>query len=313
MSGICTTEIVPIRPGPKLNRQYLFYYLRQQRLIDFATERCGGANLPRLSPKLLAKFPIPLPPLPEQRRIAAILDKADAIRRKRQEAIELTEAFLQSAYIHTVGPKNPKYKKWADVKIEDLAVQKKGSIRSGPFGSALKHSEFVGEGIAVLGIDNAVQNRFAWGQRRYITKEKYDNGLKRYQVFPGDVIVTIMGTTGRSAVVPDDLPQAITTKHLATITLETKKALPEYVSHAIHRDPFLLKQVALRNRGAIMAGLNLGLIRELRLKVPPMSIQQKFNAQVRRIRSTESVLKKSSQEADNLFNSLVQRAFKGEL
>lgn len=86
--GICSTDIVPIKTGPRLDRRYLAYFLRQPDMVDFANSRATGANLPRLSPKALAEFEIPLPPLDEQQRIAAILDQADELRRKRQRAID---------------------------------------------------------------------------------------------------------------------------------------------------------------------------------------------------------------------------------
>ena len=120
-------------------------------------------------------------PLPEQRRIADILDKADAIWRKRKEAIALTEELLRSAFLEMVGPQANGYAGWPEVEFESLAAPGPGAMRTGPFGSDLRHSEFVDAGVAVLGIDNAVRNRFAWDERRYITKEKYER-LKRYTV-----------------------------------------------------------------------------------------------------------------------------------
>lgn len=184
-------------------------------------------------------------------------------------------------------------------------------MRTGPFGSDLLHSEFVSDGIAVLGIDNAVQNRFAWGERRFITEEKYKR-LRRYTVHPGDVIVTIMGTTGRSAVVPPDIPTAITTKHLATITVDRTQAEPEFVSQALIRHPDVLSQIAASSRGAIMSGLNLGLIKALRVPVPPPEQQRKFANAVERIRALVDRVRKDRLE-DRLFDSLVARAFSGQL
>jgi len=108
--GICSTDILPIAPGPNLDRKYLAYYLRQPSMVDLANSRSTGANLPRLSPKVLETFKIPLPPLEEQRRIAAILDKADGVRRKRKEAIRLTEELLRSTFLEMFGDPvtNPK-------------------------------------------------------------------------------------------------------------------------------------------------------------------------------------------------------------
>ena len=245
--------------------------------------------------------------LAEQRRIADILDKADAIRRKRKEAIALTEELLRSAFLALVGPGASEYGRWPVRTIESLAAGTPNSMRTGPFGSDLLHSEFVDAGIAVLGIDNAVQNRFAWGERRFIMPEKYEK-LRRYTVMPGDVIVTIMGTTGRSAVVPDNIPTAITTKHLATITLERNEAEPEFVSQALFRHPQVLRQIAAANRGAIMSGLNLGLIKSLRIPIPPPARQREFARVTTRIRALAKRIE-DDVHSEELFNSLIASAF----
>ncbi|MBK6938733.1 MAG: restriction endonuclease subunit S [Planctomycetes bacterium] len=270
-----------------------------------------GGSLLRARPSQVAEIQVSLPESSEQRRIADILDKADAIRRKRKEAIALTEELLRSAFLERVGPAARDYPTWPVRTIESLAAKVPNAMRTGPFGSDLRHSEFVDDGIAVLGIDNAVQNRFAWGERRFITREKYDD-LRRYTVRPGDVIVTIMGTTGRSAVVPDDIPTAITTKHLATITLDRKQAEPEFVSQALFRHPEVLQQITAANRGAIMSGLNLGLIKALRIPVPPIERQREFARVTLRVRAVTARMTTDTATED-LFNTLVARAFSGKL
>jgi len=308
-SGICSTDILPILPGPDLDRDFLFHLLRQPRIVSLAATRSDGVNLPRVSPKTLLSFPVSLPPLAEQRRIAAMLDKADAIRRKRQESLQLLDGFQRSAFASLAGRANKNYQRWPQVTIASLA-NGPGAIRTGPFGSALRHSEFVDSGVAVLGIDNAVQNRFAWSERRFITHEKFER-FKRYTVKPGDVLITIMGTTGRSSVVPYDIPLAISTKHLAVITVDRSRVHPLFLSHAIHSDSTVLAQIAAANRGAIMSGLNLAVIKRLNLRLPPLADQEQFAAVVNRVGEAQERFAGAVREMDRLFESLAQRAFSG--
>lgn len=299
--------ILAIRPhdSQKLDTRYLRHWLAsiQQNLVFDAR----GVTQANISKGLVEELRVPLPVLSEQRRIADILGKADTIRRKRKAAIALTEELLRSAFLEMVGPAARDYGTWPARTIESLAAQVPNAMRTGPFGSNLRHSEFVDDGIAVLGIDNAVQNRFAWGERRFITPGKY-NDLRRYTVLPGDVIVTIMGTVGRSAVVPDDIPTAITTKHLATITLDQRQAASEFVSQALFRHPDVLRQIRAANRGAIMSGLNLGLIKALRIPVPPIERQRAFARAALHVRSLAAKMTRDP-ATDDLCDSLVARAF----
>lgn len=297
-----------IRPRNGVDFNFLFRVLQHYDVTPYIS----GSTRAKLTKAQAEKIEIPVPPLGVQQRIAVILDKADAIRRKRREALAEIDALLRSAYQSLVSARHPNFPKWKPKTFEELAAQHKGSMRTGPFGSDLRHSEFVDEGIAVLGIDNAVSNRFAWGGRRYITPEKYD-GLRRYRAYPGDVIVTIMGTTGRSAVVPDDIPEAITTKHLATITLDRHLALPEFVAFAIHSDPRIVNQITRANKGAIMDGLNLGIIKHLEIALPPIEDQDRFARVYRKLNAHKARLEMPEVNGDELFNSLAQRAFQGEL
>jgi type I restriction enzyme S subunit len=304
--------VAGLRPrSGSLEPKYLWHWLiaNAHKLAKLGK----GSTFTQISRADIEDLPLDLPDtIDQQRRIAAILDKADAIRRKRRQALVESDALLRTAYLELVGYKHFKYEIWPPVGIEELAAPHKGAMRTGPFGSDLRHSEFVDEGIAVLGIDNAVQNRFAWGERRFITEEKYER-LRRYRVYPKDVIITIMGTTGRSAVIPKNIPEAITTKHLAAITPDQTKVLPEFLSYAMHSDPFVIEQIKRANKGAIMDGLNLGIIKALEIRLPPLPLQERFAACLSKIHKQQDKWSSPELSGEDLFSSLSQRAFRGEL
>jgi type I restriction enzyme, S subunit len=246
-----------------------------------------------------------MPAISEQQHVSIQLGKADRIRRMRSYAMQMCDELLPAAFIEMFGRRADG---WPLVKIEELAANTPNAIRTGPFGSQLLHSEFTSGGIAVLGIDNAVNNHFDWDQRRYISPEKYQQ-LKRYTVFPGDVIITIMGTCGRCAVIPDNIPTAINTKHLCCITLNQEKALPTFIHAAFLYHPHIRRQLGAAEKGAIMEGLNMGIIKELSLPLPPIPLQQKFAnlvAQHERLRTTHI---EALRQANHLFQTLSHQAF----
>jgi len=189
----------------RLLPEYTLLALRQpsvRKIIgDLATGSSG--SMQNISMEKAATIPIPLPPLEEQKRIASIAQKCDRLRRTRRYTQQLSDTYLQSVFLKMFGGEESET--WEYVKVEDVVKSGKNTIRTGPFGSQLLHEEFMLEGdVAVLGIDNVAQNFFAWDKKRFITKQKYEE-LKRYRVFPGDVLITIMGTCGRCAVVPDNM------------------------------------------------------------------------------------------------------------
>jgi type I restriction enzyme S subunit len=293
----------------KTDPSYLRYLLVEDRFhAKFMNTVAGvGGSLLRARPAQVADIEVPLPSLPEQQRIAEQLKQADRLRRSRCYALELTDTFLPAAFLELFGETRDRF---SAPTVDELATDKPHAIRTGPFGSQLLHSEFTDRGIAVLGIDNAVNNEFVWGQRRFITPEKYKQ-LKRYTVFPGDVIITIMGTCGRCAIVPDDIPTAINTKHLCCITLDDDRCLPIYLHGAFLFHPFVRHQQAIATKGAIMDGLNMEIIKGLRIPLPPLSLQQKFAGLVERVECLRAVQREALRQADHLFASLLHCAFSG--
>jgi len=290
--------------------RWLYYWLTSERgravlaALNTTTTGLRNLNVPRYLDQ-----EIPSPALTDQRRYADILDKADAIRRKRQEAITLTEQLLRSTFLEMFGDPTGETDMTT---VAQLAENKTGSIRTGPFGSQLLHSEFTDSGISVLGIDNAVENEFHRGRPRFISKEKYET-LRRYTVAPHDLIITIMGTCGRCAIVPDDIPTAINTKHLCCITLDKSKCLPEFLHSYFLFHPKARSYLERSAKGAIMDGLNMGIISQLPVPVVPLERQRRYQGFAMPLSGLKRRLTESMNDVDTLFHSLVQRAFTGQL
>lgn len=306
--GFASTEFHVVRPkNGAIDARFVLHYLRQERVRRAGQRRMtGSAGQRRVPVHFLQELITPVPDIGEQRRIAAILDQADELRAKRRRAIGRLDALGQALFADIF--QGDASRLWPRHTIASLATR----IRTGPFGSQLLHSEFVDSGIAVLGIDNVVQNEFSWAKPRFITESKF-RGLKRYAVTPGDVLITIMGTCGRCAVVPDGIPLAINTKHLCCITLDTKVCAPRYLQSSFLLHPDVRLQLGLRERGAMLPGLNMQLIKELVVPLPPRCIQEAFVEKLRALDRLRTALRESLAKLDVLFASLQHRAFRGEL
>ena len=147
-----------LRPNQKVAPAYFAHYFKTRDYRQKISSLAAGANINNLRNEHLDDLQFPLPPLEEQRRIAAILDQAETLRTQRRQALAHLDTLTQSLFLDMFG--DAEAKGWPIATISAVAHPDKGSMRTGPFGSQLLHSEFVEEGIAVLGIDNAVANEF---------------------------------------------------------------------------------------------------------------------------------------------------------
>jgi type I restriction enzyme, S subunit len=298
--------VAAIRAGADVDRAYLWHWIGFA--APFLAAKGRGATFLQVNRTDIEEMRISLPPVDEQRRIAQILDQADWVASAAQRQAVLADDLRVAVFRAGTSADE----RWPTVLVGELLDTDRGGIRTGPFGSQLLHSEFVDAGVQVLGIDNAVGNEFRWGERRFITEEKYRQ-LRRYEVNPGDVLITIMGTCGRVAVVPDDIGVAINTKHLCCITLDQSLCLPQFLHAYFLWHPVARKYLRSRAKGAIMDGLNMGIIKGLPVVLPPVSVQRDVVRRLDGVDATRSRMDASRIAVDRLRSSLRNRAFAGEL
>ncbi len=288
-----------IIPNDTVDIGYLAYAMEYMNLSKYFS----GATIPHIYFKDYQKETFPLLSLDEQRCIAATLDKIGDLIAKRRQQLDKLDELVKSRFIEMFVATDVA-SEWPYCPIADVS----NDMRTGPFGSALHHDEFVDSGVFVLGIDNAVENKFSYNRMRYITEEKYQQ-LKRYTVYPGDVIITIMGTVGRSAVIPADMPKAINTKHLACITPNVETVNAQFLSCAFQIHPGIRTQLQKQCKGAIMDGLNLTIIKGLSFRIPPINLQNQFVEFYEQTDKSKLAIQKSLEKLETLKKALMQKYF----
>lgn len=285
----------------EINKRY-FVYAVQFKLKEMEA-KAHGATMKHIVKKDFDSTLIPYPSLKEQSRIAETIDSIAKSINMRQKQLQKLDDLIKARFVELFVATDAA-SDWPYCTIADVS----NDMRTGPFGSALHHDEFIDSGVFVLGIDNAVENKFSYNRMRYITAEKYQE-LKRYTVYPGDVIITIMGTVGRSAVIPADMPKAINTKHLACITPNAKMVNAQFLSCAFQVHPDIRAQLQKQCKGAIMDGLNLTIIKGLSFHIPPINLQDRFVGFYEQIDKSKAAVQKALDETQLLFDSLMQKYF----
>jgi type I restriction enzyme S subunit len=279
--GICSTDILPLRPKSNIDRRYLAYFLRRPESIELATLRTTGANLPRLSPKALADFDIPCPPIGQQRRIAAILDKADTIRRKREQTLDLADDFLKSAFLEMFG---------------DPALNRKGLSRT-PLGEIIRVSSgdgLIAKNMAPGGIYPVYGGNGINGYHSEFMFEEPQIVIGRVGVYCGAVHISE--------------PKSWITDNALYIREYRKPINKTYLEWALRFAN--LNQYAGRAAQPLISG---GRIYEVEILEPEEPQQMTFERLVKDHKALVSKISVDRDLSTHLFSALSQRAFCGEL
>lgn len=199
-------------------------------------------------------------------------------------------------------------KAWSSEFLEVLLAPVSNNLRSGPFGSALLKSELVEDGIPFLGIDNIHVEKFVGIFRRFVSERKYKSLIK-YSVRPKDVVITIMGTVGRSAIIPEDTGPALSSKHLWTMTFDQEKVFPELLCWQLNYASWVKAWFRRETQGGIMDAIQSKTLRTLRLPVPLIDEQKEIKKRYDAISSkleTESLrLGKLHKQKSGLMHDLL--------
>lgn len=287
----------------RLYPAYLAHFLRWQFSRGvFRAMAKAWVNQATVGRDRLEDLELPLPPLPEQRRIAAILDHADALRAKRRQVLAHLDAVTDSNFARMFARES-----YPVVALGDIAHVKGGKRlpKGAPYAEGPTDHPY----IRVTDLRNGV---IETSDLRFLTPEVQQK-IARYTVAEGDVVISIAGSIGLAAAVPPTLTGANLTENAAKIVPKVPQVYSgAWLARALQTRS-LQDQIAGKVGRVTIGKLALFRIEQLDLSLPPLALQEQFVKQAAKVDSLRSAVQRTAAAEDSLFASLQSRAFRGEL
>lgn len=264
---------------------------------------------PSIRTSEISMLKISLPPLEEQKQIAAILDKADAICKKRKQAIELTEQFLRSAFLDMFGDPITNPKGWDIVPLQDLLEEK--AIN----GAYYPKEDYSNDGITMVHMADAFNGKVSLEGIKRVRASEVD--VNKFGLRSTDILVSRRSLTYKGAAKPCLIPSLeeplIFESSLIRIRPDQSKVLTSYLFNYLQNDAARSKYVFPLVTRSTISGINQSNLMKVKVILPPLDVQRHFSVVEESTEEQGNLRKSHLLKLDTLFNSLQSRAFRGEL
>ena len=295
-SIICNSEV--------LYNEYLYFYLLGKK--DYLNSLGRGATFKEISKTIVEGIQIPLPPLEIQKKIAAVLDKAQELIDKRKEQLAKLDEFVQSVFLEMFGDPLRNEKAWVQKPLGDIT----SLITDGKHGDSTNEEH---SGYYFISAKDIHDGIIDYSNARQITKIDFEETHRRTDLCPGDLVIVNTGATiGKMAIVSKDYRTRKTTFQKSVAVIKTEK---DYLNSTYLKFLFSvrLKDLVKTSTGSAQQNLLLSQMRKIIIILPPIGLQNQFATIVEKTEEQKSLMQQSLTEMENNFNSVMQQAFKGEL
>ena len=303
-SHVWSTGFAALRPQPATtSASWLGYWLRSSFFKERKDALCTGATQRAITNDGIRELEIPVPPLSDQERIVKILDDAEAVRRLRNEASHRLASAAQALFGALLGTSRSD---WGLSRLEALCSKIEDCPHSTPIYAEGKTP------FPCVRSSDIQDGRFDWSTTRHVNESQYKERVRRLVPQFGDVVYCREGARlGNAAIVPTDITMCLG-QRMMLFRADAAVAVPELIWALLHSG-IVQQQVEMLVGGAASPHINICDIRAFLVPVPPLRLQHAFASQVAKIRELETGQDVSRQRIDDLFQSLLHRAFRGEL
>jgi len=296
-----------LRPKNNINIRYLCRVLEHYDVSKYIT----GSTRAKLTKTSASQIKIPLPPIASQRRIANILDKADEIIRKRKEAIALTEQLQKSIFLDMFGDPVINPKGWEKVTLGNLLAEE---LQNGAYFEKNYYTNDL-TGVEMIHMSDAFYGTVTRGNLKRVLVS--DAEVKKYQLNSDDILIARRSLNYEGAAKPclieDCCNPLIFESSLIRVRVKKNIINPIYLFSYMMQPRAREKYIYPYVTRSTISGINQAGLKKITIVVPPIALQNRFKEICDQIKKKSLKLELHLQESENLFNSLLQKAFKGEL
>jgi type I restriction enzyme S subunit len=289
-----------------IDQDYFYHLLGSDLIYAEFSRLASGSTVKNLNIEIVKGIKVSLPPLEEQRRIAAILDKADGVRRKRKEAIRLTEELLRSTFLEMFGDPVTNPKGWEVKRLGEICTNFQNGIG--------KNSEHYGHGSKVANISDLYEwHRFI--PEKYSLLDVTPKEIEKYSLMRGDMLF-VRSSVKREGVavcsVYDSDEICLFSSFMIRVRPRTDLINPEFLSLML-RTPPMRNRLILGSNTSTITNISQPGLSKIEVVVPPIKTQNLITKVTKNIEESVRCHLQALEQSENLFNSLLQRAFRGEL
>ncbi len=264
-----------------------------------------GATINQITGYMFSKMEFMIPSGEEQQKIGEYfqgLDHLITLHQRKCEEMKILKKYMLQKMFPQNGQLVPQIRfsgfteDWEQRKVTELLKNSSSAMKIGPFGSALKKEYFVEEGIKVYAQENAFTGDFSMGDY-FITEDKYKE-LKSCELYPGDLVISMMGTIGACAIFPKNAEKGIMNSHLLRLQFNNE-VIPEYIMYLLRDSVLIRKQIDRLSVGSIMSGLSSSVVKKLVFPIPKLAEQKRI---VEYLDSIDRLITLHQQKCDELRN-----------
>ena len=297
-NGFCTSELLPLRPDArKLDRSYLAVFLRSDGFVNWAVSKTAGAKMPRLGTKDLLNANIPLPEIKEQKAIAEKFEKLEELIFLRKQQIVKLDELVKARFVEMFGESEYPCNSLISLITEGAGLSY-GIVQPGDDGTG---------DMGVLRPVDFADGKIKTDSIKYIDRSLGD-GFKKTELNGNELLITVRGTTGITALTDSRFKGMNVTRGIAVIRYDEKKIDPIYLNEYLKMEESQ-QYIKEHTRGATLQQINLSDLRDLKVMVPPLLLQQAFSTFVERVNQQKQTVQQSLEKLELMKKALMQEYF----